>query len=276
MYELTGIRIYPIKSCAGLSVTEATLGKDGLELDRRLMIVNADGRFLTQRTHPQMARMRIRLTSDGLTIAFENEECLVHLSSWHQGPLTVVRIWGHDSPAHAYDEHINAFLSDCMHERVRLVSQPTPHGRIPKRRPHDLATGLSFADAYPLLIAGEASLEALNRAQPAGCEPFPMDRFRPNLIVRTRTPWEEDIWNRFRIANATIHGVKRCVRCPIIRINQVSGMADHPNEPTDTLKRIHHANGQPIFGLYAIHEGLAQIRVGDRIEAIEFGDPPEP
>ncbi len=274
MYEITGIRIYPIKSCAGITLTEATLGKDGLELDRRWMVVNADGRFLTQRTHPRLARIVPTLSEGGLGIGLDGGEALFRRrETWPLGPRTPVRVWNHTGPAHEHDAQVAAFLSDLLEEPVRLVFQPAQHARVPKRRPEGVAAGLSFADAYPLLIAGQASLEELNRALPPDGA-VGMDRFRPNLVVRTRRPWEEDAWNRFRLGGVAMHGVKRCERCPIIRVGQGDGR-QHATEPTETLKRIHSAGGKPLFGLYAIHEAPGRLRVGDRIEAIEFGDPPD-
>ncbi len=275
MYEITGIRIYPIKSCAGLSLTEAKLGTDALELDRCGVIVNANGRFLTQRTHPRLARIVPTLSEGGLWLGVDGEKALFcRRDTWRLGPLVSVRVWDHTGPAHQYDAEAAAFLSDFLEEPVRLVFQPERHGRIPKRRPDGISTGLSFADAYPLLIAGQASLEELNRRLPADGA-VDMDRFRPNLVVRTRLPWEEDAWNRFRLGGVTMHGVKRCERCPIIRVDQRNGR-QHATEPTETLKRIHSVGGKPLFGLYAIHEAPGRLRVGDRIEALEFGDPPEP
>lgn len=275
MYEIAQIWRYPIKSCRGLQVTEAALGPDGLELDRRWMVVNADGRFLTQRTH-RLEGVIPSLTADGLTIRCEgmDGEAFLPRDGWQTDVLRNGRVWKHEEAAHDQGAEVADLLSAFLGEPVRLPFQANDHTRIPKRRPEGIVTGLSFADAYPLLIVGEASLAALNRELPTGIGPIGVERFRPNLVVRTRVPWEEDTWNWFDLG-VRMDGVKRCDRCPIIRVDPNDGTR-HPTEPTETLTRIHHVDGRPLFGLYVIHEGTGILRVGDRVEAIAFGDPPEP
>ncbi len=277
MHEITEIRCHPIKSCRGLSLAEAALDNDGLELDHRWAIIDAHGRCITQYTHPVLARVVPTVNEEGLIVRCEGlaGRVTVPRSAWEGDALCAARICKHEGPAHDQGTEVADLLSTFLGERARLVFQARSHQRIPKRRPEGVVTGLSFVNGYPLLIIGEASLAELNRELPAGYGPIGMDPFRANLVVRTRVPWEEDVWKNFRIGGVALHGVKRCDRCPIIRVDPNDGTR-HPTEPTETLTRIHHVDGRPLFGLYAIHEGPAILRVGDRVEAIAFGDPPEP
>ena len=212
--RVADLRLYPVKSCRGFSVPSAHLEARGFANDRRAMIVTADGMFLTQRTHPKLAQIvpeigpNLRLTcgADTFTVAFTETR------------LTV-QVWrAHVSACLATDE-INSALSAFLGAPVLLVRMDDRSQRATD--PNFGGEGrVSFADAFPYLITATASLRALSET--AG-EPIPMERFRPNIIIDTETPWIEDSWTELRIGDHVFDIVKPCTRCVVTTLDQNTG-----------------------------------------------------
>ena len=70
---LSEIWIYPIKSLSGIRLTRAEVEEKGLKYDRRWMIIDENGVFVTQRTLYKMALIGVELLSDGLIISYRPE-----------------------------------------------------------------------------------------------------------------------------------------------------------------------------------------------------------
>jgi uncharacterized protein YcbX len=129
-------------------------------------------------------------------------------------------------------------------------------------RPQD-QTG--FADGFPFLLISEASLADLNRR--IG-RTLPMQRFRPNLVVRGCAPYAEDHWRRIRIGGVGFRLVKPCSRCIIPSIDPATGERDG-SEPLATLSRYRQTGNKVYFGQNLIHDGPGRLAVGDRVVVLE-------
>jgi uncharacterized protein YcbX len=238
MARVASLHVYPVKSCRGMDVDAFRVTETGPEWDRRWMIVtSADGRFITQRSHPAMARIAVAIAGGNLRLTGEDiAPLLVPLA--HDGEARRVTIWddgclGVDSGDDAAD-----WLAATLGEPLRLVRiDPS----VPRLASTEYAGPghypVSFSDGYPVLMISRESLADLNRRLP---EAVPMERFRPNVVIEGVAAYAEDAMVRFRFGYVVLRGVKRCARCAIPTTDQRTG-ARHPHqEPIRTLKEYRH------------------------------------
>ncbi|CAH0203834.1 hypothetical protein SRABI118_01808 [Massilia sp. Bi118] len=243
MPTLSQLLLYPIKSCAGMAVQEATLLESGLAAhgvhDREWMLVTESGQFLTQREYPRMALIRPRPDGGNLRVSGPNMGDLLLPLAWHEeAPTRHVQIWDDSVSAADCGDVAAGWFTEALdaRERVRLVRfrhdvvRPTSvkwTGGMPSQT--------RFADGYPLLLIGQSSLDDLNlRLRAAGRETLPMDRFRPNLVVAGLEAFEEDYTAFLSTGAAEIRPVKPCARCPIPAIDQATGVSGP--DPLDILQ----------------------------------------
>ena len=262
---LSAIHVYPVKSLAGFAPLSAEVQPRGLAGDRRWMIVDAAGRFLTQRTLPRMALVTAALFSNSLQLnAPTLLPLLVPLEPPDADALTV-QVWRSVCKALPVSAEADAWLSDALGQPCRLVYMPDSTRRAVSPGPGGQEGIVSFADGYPLLLTGAASLGDLNARLDV---PVPMDRFRPNLVVSGTEAFAEDGWKRTRIGAATFHVVKPCDRCVVTTLDQATGVAAGP-EPLRTLAGYRLRDQKVLFGQNLIPETLAVVRVGDSVEVLE-------
>jgi uncharacterized protein len=275
MLRLTALYLYPVKSCRGLAVTSAAADAHGLIGDRRFLVVDAEGRFLTQRAHPRMALIETALTSDALTLSSpQHASVSVPLASNLKPKARATRsvvIWKDTVTADDCGDEPAAWLSNYLGLPCRLVhagaaySRPLPARKIPPvlSQGPSPAHEVSFADGFPFLVITEESLADLNTRFGT---PFPMNRFRPNLVVAGAAPYAEDTWGRFRIGGVVFHGATRCGRCVIITTDQFT--AARGPEPLRTLATYRRdAEGDVMFGRNLVHETkTGRLAVGDAVE----------
>lgn len=259
---LSEIWIYPIKSLGGIALRQAVVEERGLRYDRRWMLVDSDGKFITQRKVHEMALIDVALGIDGLTV--------IHRSSPHD-PLLIafeptlsepieVQIWDDQVEAVTVSEEADRWFSRYLSQSVRLVKMPEQTTRRIDPRYAKNEEIVSFADGYPLLVIGQASLDALNTRLP---EPVSMRRFRPSVVIQGTPPHAEDTWTDIRIGSATFKAVKPCARCVLITIDPATGQTGP--EPLKTLATYRNQNGKILFGMNLLAQpGL--LAVGDRVE----------
>ena len=286
MLRLTALYLYPVKSCRELAVTSAAVDAHGLIGDRRFLVVDAEGRFLTQRAHPRMALIETTLASDALTLSSpQHGSVSVPLASNLRPQACAPRsvaIWKDTVIADDCGDEPAAWLSAFLGLPCRLVhagaaySRPLPGRKLPSTFDVRLSTRheVSFADGYPFLVLAEESLADLNARLDV---PLPMNRFRPNLVVAGAAPYAEDTWGRFRIGGVMFHGATRCGRCIVTTTDQVT--ATRAKEPLRTLASYRRdANGDVMFGRNLVHETKAgRLAVGDAVELLpELTNPPRP
>src|SRR3712207_5031736 len=102
----------------------------------------------------------------------------------------------------------------------------------------------AFADAFPLLVTTESSLQELNDAlMERGEEPVPIDRFRPNIVLSGLPRRAEDSTRRIRLARGLeLLLVQPCERCIVTTTDQISGER-RGEEPLAILRRVRSAPG---------------------------------
>jgi len=217
---VTGLFVYPLKSGRGIACPRVRLSATGFEADRQWMLVNAEGVFLSQRTHPQLACIVPQLDGDELVLDAPGQPPL-RLPRSCGGERLSVRV--HQDRCVGLDEGPEAaeWASRVAGEAVRVVRAPP----LPERRANPTFAGtipapMSFADGFPVLVCNAASLEDLNRRMPAG---IPMERFRPNVVLEGLPPWAEDRIDTLTFGEATLRLVKPCTRCTIPSIDQRTG-----------------------------------------------------
>ncbi len=258
---LGGVYVYPIKSCGGVSQGSAGLGATGLLHDRRWMLVDGTGKFMSQRRHPRMALISPRITPDRLVVSAPGMPDLDVPLEGEAEERVDVEVWGDAQRGVPVGAEADRWFGRFLDFPCRLVRKPDDDVR-----PVDSAYArggdqTSFADGFPLLLISEASLEDLNARLES---PVPMNRFRPNLVVRGCGPYAEDGWGEIRVGRAVFRVAEPCPRCAITTVDQDSG--ERGKEPLRTLATYRKAEGEVWFGRNLIHTSLGTVRVGDPVE----------
>lgn len=261
--HLKELFIYPIKSARGISLRTAQLDARGLELDRRWMLVDDDGVFLTQRTIPRMALIRVEVRENHLAVGSDGMEELTVPLFPEAGITRRVRVWEDAVDAIDAGDDVARWFTLMMGRSCRLVHMPEESRRSADPRYAQQESLVGFADAFPLLLISQASLDDLNARL---AEPVPMDRFRPNLVVDGCSAYEEDTWERIQIGQTTFHVVKPCARCTVPTVDQTTGQRG--TEPLRTLQSYRTLNGKIYFGQNLIHEEKGILIVGDTLSVI--------
>ncbi len=214
---LTEIFIYPIKSLGGISITEALVEQRGLQYDRRMMLVDENGIFITQRDFPQMALLKTKIENNTLKVYHSqlNHSIILSLNNENVTSLNKikVKIWDDICEASLISKEADYFFSDMIGTKCRLVYMPEDEIRIVDRERKYVTDEhiVGFADGYPFLIIGQSSLDDLNRRLE---NPLPINRFRPNLVFSGGQPFEEDNWKDFFIGEIKFRAVKTlCALC---------------------------------------------------------------
>lgn len=236
----------------------------GVVGDRRLMLVDQNGRFVSQREVAALATIDPVLDGPMLTVQVAGKPSFSH-ELMSEGESSMVRIWGDTVPALDQGDRVAEWFSSLTGTALRLVRwTPETHRRIdPKYSPRDDAE-TTFNDAYPALIVTEASLADLNRRLD---QPVPMARFRPTIVVSGGEPWGEDDWRVIEVGAMTFEAVKPCARCVVTTTDQASGMRHPEQEPLRTLATFRTIRGLgAIFGQNLVHRGAGAVAVGDRVE----------
>jgi hypothetical protein len=275
---LAAINRFPVKSCRGEALTEATVEPWGLAGDRRWLVVGEDGVTLTAREHRPLLLVRPALRDDGgLDLTGPD---LPDLCVDAPGPdsLMPIRIHRSELVAAVASAEADAWFSKLTGVPARLVYLDDPTRRRPNPRFANPDDSVAGADAYPLLLATEASLAALNdwiaEGPRADEGPVPMIRFRPSIVIAASTPWEEDGWRRVRIGDAAFRAVKGCDRC-VMTLTDPDTTA-RTKEPIATLARHRRWDGETWFGMNLIPDTPGvRMRVGDEVEILESVPAPD-
>jgi hypothetical protein len=267
MRTLSEIWIYPVKSLGGIALQEAKVEPRGLRHDRRWMLVDEAGRFVSQREIPRMALLGTAVEPPHLTVFWKKNP-----SEKIQIPLDApaseleklrVQIWDDQCQAQVLSKEINDWFSENLKQNLRLVVMPETSRRWADGRYAPKGQHVSFADGFPFLLIGQASLDDLNSRL---AQPLPMNRFRPNFVFTGGEPCEEDSWREFQISNVQFQCVKPCARCIIPTTDQET--AARAAEPLKTLATFRKSGHKILFGQNVVWlgEGEAWVKVGDEIQ----------
>jgi len=261
---LTGLFVYPVKSARGIALREAELGDRGLTHDRRFMVVDQRGHFLTQRDTPSLARLSTALHDDAqrgeLLLTFEGQQLALPLSP-SSGETRRVRVFADEVDALDLGAPAASFLSAALGRPAALVYMPQQTRRQVDPQRAQAQDIVGFADGFQYLLANESSLAALNRELP---EPVPMQRFRPNFVIAGVPAYSEDNFAELTIGGLLFVALKPCSRCVIVNTDQSSGQ--RTRGALEALARTHTLGNRPIFGQNLVARASGRVAVGDPVD----------
>jgi uncharacterized protein YcbX len=275
---VSALTVYPVKGMRGIGLESARLMPTGLARDRAFMVVRRDGRFVTQRDCPKLALIGTALDGDGVTLSRDGFGTIRVPFDREDGDRIGARVW--KDPCETVDQGaaVSRWLSEALEspDPLRLVAM-APGFRRPQGKADLLGAGTHtlFADAAPFLVAGEESLDALNRELAArGYNAVPMNRFRPNIVVRGLPAFAEHRAGLWRGTGWSLRLCHPCERCIVTTIDQATALRHPEREPYRTLAEINPVPGSgsaPAFGQNAVLADGAQteIAVGDRFHTEE-------
>ncbi|XP_010260737.1 PREDICTED: mitochondrial amidoxime reducing component 2 isoform X2 [Nelumbo nucifera] len=241
---VSSIFVYPIKSCRGISVSEAPITSTGLRWDRQWVVINSKGRAYTQRVEPKLALVEVELPQNAFVEGWEPtnssylvlrapgmDELKISLSKVSE-VIDNVSVWEWSGSAVDEGAEASEWFSNYLGKPSRLVrfNAASETRAVDPAYAHGYNT--MFSDGYPFLLLSQGSLNALNELLR---EPLSVNRFRPNILVDGCDPFLEDLWTEIKINKLTFNGVKLCSRCKVPTINQENGIAGP--EPTETLMK---------------------------------------
>jgi len=267
MLQVSELFIYPIKSLPGVSVKEAIVTDRGFEHDRRWMLVDENGLFISQREASEMTQLRVSIGTNGLHVTHRSKPGGLHIPIGEpaSGSPGMVTVWDDTCPATYVSKTADDWFSSMLGINCRLVYMTDDSRRLVDQA---YARGnhiTSFSDAYPFLLLGQASLDDLNSRMDTK---LPIDRFRPNIVFTGGCAFEEDLMDHVRINNIDFNGVKLCARCRIPTINQQTGTKG--KEPLKTLAKFRLRNNKVYFGQNLVHSGEGIVRVGDTLDVLSL------
>jgi uncharacterized protein YcbX len=270
------LHIYPIKACAGIDLCASVVDGAGLAWDRRWLVIDAQGHFLSQRTVPQMACIRPTLTDTSLVVTAPGLPNLaIGLNEGRATVITEVGVWGARIAAHVLDSKIAAWFTQALNVPCQLVRAAEPLRRQPNDSAFHIWLGLNgppgtpadhafgFADGFPLLIANQGSLDQLNqRLATRGQAAVGMNRFRPNIVIDGLEAFDEDHVSELIFGALRLGIIKACRRCSVPNVDPVTGRTGH--EPGATLAGFRQFDSGILFGQNAIVAagGGETLRVG--------------
>jgi len=256
--------IYPLKSARAQSVPEMKITQEGPEGDRQWMLIDENGKFISQRTLPKLATVEVFLDEAALTVGFQKMFFKISRNNSFQRKVSV-KVWNDSFEAALEPDLYSQALSQYLGVNCRLVRYAPYSQRRVRSLTEEWKPEVRFADARPLQLLNTKSLEELNGrlAVPVG-----PDRFRANILFAGSAPYEEETWKRVRIGDVVFSQPKRCARCTIVTIDQASGAPSGP-EPLKTLAGYRREGKDVFFGTLWIPENTGVVRRGDVLEILE-------
>jgi hypothetical protein len=269
--HISELWLYPLKGAAGIPVQDWPLDSFGLQHDRRWMVIDAEGSFVTQRTEPALGQLEQSIVGGSLIVRAPDAGELRLPLAPEIGASVQARVWRDDVATVDAGAEAAAFISSYLGRDARIVHMPEDTVRQVDPEHSRSGDRVSFVDGFPLLLIGAASLEELNRRLD---EPVEMRRFRPNLVVTGAEPHGEDSWRTIRIGTVVCDVVKPCSRCVVTTVDPATGVAGR--EPLRTLGGYRRWNGEVWFGQNVIHRGMGALSPGDSVEVLDTCDPEPP
>lgn len=261
--RLAGLYIYPVKSTAPVALDDCVVEPRGLAHDRRWMVVDDEGRFITGRQVPRMTLIQAHPADSGLQLQATDMPALT-VAAPADGERIDVTVWGSTVRALRCAD-ADTWLSQFLQRPARLVHMDAQAQRAIDPDYSQPGDEVSFADGFPLLAIGQSALDALNARLE---RPVSMLQFRPNLVLGGVAAHAEDDWRRVRIGDVEFDAVKPCVRCVFTTVDPVTGIRDPDGEPLRTLITYRRLTRGVSFGQQLIPRGSGTLRRGDPIELL--------
>ncbi len=258
---LNAIYIYPIKSARAIRLPFSKVEEKGLQFDRRFMLINSDGKFITGRTNPELTQISVELLANGLLISAPKMKKLTILFDKFSHSSIASTIWLEVVEAQHCHVEYDAWFSHFLKQQCQLVYCAQTSVRFVENK----KTQLSFADGYPLLLINQRSIDQLNARLKI---PVSVLQFRPNIVITGDYPFVEDTWHKIKIGDVEFEVSKPCSRCSFINTDPNTGVVLN-NEPLETLAKFRFFEGKVDFGqnLIALNSGV--IKEGDAMQVLE-------
>ena len=252
--------IYPLKSAGGIQVQSMEIGLKGPKWDRHWMLCDSNGRFLSQRTHPQMSQIKTQIHGETLLLEYENQTPLEVPLNPENTSLRDVKIFSKWTQALLLGKEYDLWFRSIFNQDIHLVCSPPGTTRETSGN-HGPLTPISFPDGYPFLLINQASLDVLNTKLEA---PVSLMRFRPNIVIRNLDADQEDQFNKLKINDVHFEAVKACSRCSIIDVDPSNGKTS--KHVTQALKKYRIKDGEILFGQNLSHSNFGSISVGQKLK----------
>jgi uncharacterized protein YcbX len=263
--RIIALNIYPIKGCRGVPLRSGAVDRLGLVGDRRLMVVDDSGQFVSQREIAALATIQPVLDGESVTVSAPGHD-VAQICINRDGPRRAVSVWGNDGIIAADQGNAAAaWFTAVLKAPCRLVSvAPETHNRIDAQFSPRADAETAFTDGYPIMAALQESLDDLNTRLE---RPVPMERFRPSVVVSGATAWSEDDWRLIRFGDLVCDVVKPCARCVVTTTDQLTGERNERQEPLRTLATFRTISGLgAIFGQNVVPRSTGMLRVGELAE----------
>ena len=268
---IASLHLHPVKSCRSVAVESAALDAFGLVGDRRFLIVDDEWNFLTQRNDARLALIETALLDGALTLRAPHAPEFRLSRDRPPAGSPAVTIFRDTVKADDMGDEVAGWLSAVLEKPCRLVradanfARRLPRVRVPALHAETLPeVPVAFVDAFPVLVISEASLEDLNARLDT---PLPMNRFRPNIVLRGAEAYAEDGWKIVRVGGVEFRAGGKCGRCLVTTTDQETG--ERAAEPLVTLARYRRdARDAIVFGQYWMHTGPGSIGVGDEVHVV--------
>lgn len=258
MTRIARIFIYPIKSTAPVELQSAAVHERGLQYDRRYVVTDSNGRFLTARRFPRMVLIRSQMKGNALEVTAPDMTALALDPAGFPERYDAVKIWKDEVWAQRCGAAADAWFSTYLAADARLY-----HMDAQAQRPTRAGGQVSFADSAPLLVLSEASVADLNARLD---EPVSVRNFRPNLVVSGADAYAEDQFTDFTAGTAGFKALWRCSRCVLTTVNPDTGVNDSGRQPLKTLMDYRRDGDDALFGLNVGVAAPGHITVGDELK----------
>jgi hypothetical protein len=274
--RISALNIFPVKSARGIPLQQSPIDAMGLTGDRRWMVIDPSGHFITQREFPALTQLQTALSPQGLRLSAEGKGELDVATPAPDRRQDVV-VWRSTVSAALAADAVNQTLSTWLSREVRLVHFDTKATRAADTEWAGPDTPVSFADGYQVLVTTTGSLAALNADMEAhGEAPVGMDRFRANIVLDHDEAWAEDGWGSLEIGGVVLYLVKPCARCIMTTQDQVTGSREGAS-PMPAMGRIRMSADRrvpgPLFGWNAVPVGSGSLSVGDEVRVLDRREP---
>ncbi|HEY6142167.1 MAG TPA: MOSC N-terminal beta barrel domain-containing protein [Flavobacterium sp.] len=256
---VTELYIYPIKSLAGIAVQTAKAEEMGFENDRRWMLIDEENQFITQREHPKLSQFYPEIKDDKIEISHHDATQEFFINESLDEPI-FSKVWDDESKVVEVNKATSKWFSKRLGFSCKLVKILNKGDRKHISSKLNQTLNVSLADGYPYLLIGSESLDHLNEKLK---EKITIQRFRPNIVISSQLPHEEDTFGTFQIGNVKFKNVKPSGRCIMVNTNPKTGIV--LKEPLKTLSTYRNVDNLVYFGtnILCLNEGI--IAVGDTL-----------
>lgn len=259
VYSVKEIYIYPIKSLAGISCKKALAEEMGFENDRRWMLIDADNQMITQREHRIMSQFYPQISDEKISITFQDQKHEFSIDE-HLETSIAVNVWDDKSEVIEVNKSTSRWFSEHLGFECKLVKIMKNGDRKHESSKLKETFNVSLADGYPYLMIGSQSLDFLNEKL---ADKITILRFRPNIVISSQSPHEEDNFTNFKIGEVQFKNIKPCGRC--IMVNNDPDNGKLKKEPLKTLSKYRNVNNSVLFGTNIVSLNSGIINVGDEI-----------